>query len=109
MLTKNVYFQNFKNKNKQRKVLSIFKRLKRNYLNKNDQILLSLSKNYVSSFKKKDLDKYNKFNFFRLIGMGGSSLGAKAIYSFLKFKIKKSFEFLDNISSSKSNDLKKIA
>ena len=39
--------------------------------------------------------------------MGGSSLGAKAIYSFLKFKIKKSFEFLDNISSSKSNDLKK--
>tara|TARA_Y100000591_G_C21761245_1_gene660204 strand:+ start:33 stop:1019 length:987 start_codon:yes stop_codon:yes gene_type:complete len=39
--------------------------------------------------------------------MGGSSLGAKAIYSFLKFKIKKNFQFLDNISSGKSNDLKK--
>ena len=39
--------------------------------------------------------------------MGGSSLGAKAIYSFLKFKIKKNFEFLDNISPGKSSNLEK--
>ena len=39
--------------------------------------------------------------------MGGSSLGAKAIYSFLKLKIKKKFEFLDNIEVHKSNKKKK--
>ena len=31
--------------------------------------------------------------------MGGSSLGAQAIYGFLKKKIKKNFVFIDNISS----------
>ena len=31
---------------------------------------------------------------FRIIGMGGSSLGAQAIYDFLKKKIKKNFYFL---------------
>ncbi len=107
MLTKNVNFKNFKNKNKKRKVLNVFKKLKKSFFNKNDQILLSLSKNFINSFKKKDLNKYNKFKSFRLIGMGGSSLGAKAIYSFLKFKIKKNFEFLDNISPGKSNNLEK--
>ena len=107
MLTKNVNFKNFKNKNKKRKVLNVFKKLKKSFFNKNDQILLSLSKNFINSFKKKDLNKYNKFKSFRLIGMGGSSLGAKAIYSFLKFKIKKNFEFLDNLSPGKSNNLEK--
>ena len=42
--------------------------------------------------------------------MGGSSLGAKAIYSFLKLKIKKKFEFLDNIevNKHKKEKLKKL-
>ena len=41
--------------------------------------------------------------------MGGSILGARAIYSFLKKKIKKNFYFLDNLSEmdiSKINNLK---
>ena len=29
--------------------------------------------------------------------MGGSILGAKAIYDFLKYKIKKNFLFIDNL------------
>ena len=33
-----------------------------------------------------------------LVGMGGSILGAKALYSFLKRKIKKIFFFQDNLS-----------
>ncbi|MBO6489216.1 MAG: glucose-6-phosphate isomerase, partial [Pelagibacteraceae bacterium] len=33
-----------------------------------------------------------------LVGMGGSILGAKVLYSFLKRKIKKNFFFLDNLS-----------
>jgi glucose-6-phosphate isomerase len=33
--------------------------------------------------------------------MGGSSLGAKAIYNFLQHKIKKRFSFFDNLKSRK--------
>ena len=33
--------------------------------------------------------------------MGGSSLGTQAIYDFLKHKIKKNFEFLDNLKPNK--------
>ena len=42
--------------------------------------------------------------------MGGSILGSKAIYYFLKDKIKKKFFFTDNLSSFKNNltDKKKI-
>ena len=38
--------------------------------------------------------------------MGGSVLGANAIYSFLKIKIKKDFVFMDNIDLNKINFLK---
>ena len=39
--------------------------------------------------------------------MGGSSLGAKAIYNFLKHKIKKNFYFIDNLKNEKKIDNKK--
>ena len=40
--------------------------------------------------------------------MGGSSLGAQAIYDFLKKKIKKKFSFIDNLQiHSKKNNLNK--
>ena len=39
--------------------------------------------------------------------MGGSSLGAKAIYSFFKDKIKKNFIFLDNLDQFKIEIIKK--
>ena len=35
---------------------------------------------------------------FQIYGMGGSSLGAKAIYDFLNHKIKKKFYFYDNLN-----------
>jgi glucose-6-phosphate isomerase len=45
---------------------------------------------------------------FRIIGMGGSSLGANAIYDFLKKKLKKNFLFFDNLNTNlKINDKKK--
>ena len=40
--------------------------------------------------------------------MGGSSLGTQAIYDFLEHKIKKKFEFLDNLKSHKKKKKKKI-
>ena len=39
--------------------------------------------------------------------MGGSSLGTQAIYSFLKHKVKKSFTFIDDLSSQPENNRSK--
>ena len=39
--------------------------------------------------------------------MGGSSLGAQAIYDFLKNKIKKNFLFIDNLQARKKISKKK--
>jgi glucose-6-phosphate isomerase len=42
-----------------------------------------------------------------VIGMGGSSLGAKAIYDFLRHKIKKRFFFIDNLKINNTERKKK--
>jgi glucose-6-phosphate isomerase len=68
--------------------------------NKN-QIINSLSKNYKNNFNKQVLKKYKNSLNYRVIGMGGSSLGTKAIYNFLKHKIKKNFVFFDNLKEKK--------
>ena len=64
----------------------------------------SLSKKFKFNFKKKDLKKYQKYKTIVIIGMGGSVLGAKAIYSFLQHKIKKEFIFFDNLDELKLKD-----
>mgnify|MGYP001417407708 FL=1 len=66
----------------------------------NNNLLKSLSKSYNYSFKKKTLNKFRKEKTFKIIGMGGSILGAEAIYSFLKCK--KKFYFINNLQ----NDLR---
>ena len=107
MLTSNVKLINFKNNKKKTNIIKILNDIKKNFDDKKNLFLQSLSINYKNSFEKDDLKKYKRFKLFRLIGMGGSSLGAKAIYSFLKNKIKKKFEFFDNIYSHKYKDIKK--
>ncbi len=88
MLTKNIKFLNFRTEGKkkliEKQLISKF-----NYYS-NHKLIKSFSKYYTYSFEKKKIQKYKKFNNFNIIGMGGSSLGAKAIYNFLKNKIKKS-------------------
>jgi len=101
MLTGNIKFQNFKNKKKKIKITKIFKNIKKKIDDEKDLFLYSLSANYKNSFNKNDLKKYKKFNSYNLIGMGGSSLGAKAIYSFLQNRIKKNFNFIDNLKIEK--------
>ncbi len=99
MLTKNINFINFKklNKKKNKKILKILESL----LSKKNEILNSLKKNYQNSYNKKQIIKYKKYSNFTLIGMGGSILGAKTIYSFLKNKIKKNFIFKDDFEIEK--------
>ena len=99
MFTKNIRLKGFGDiKNKKKSKANILKSLN-NY--KNHKLVESFSKNYTYSFSQSQIKKYKKFNNYNLIGMGGSSLGAKAIYNFLSPKIKKKFTFFDNLSSKK--------
>ena len=103
MLTEKIKYTLFKNKINNS---SIKKKLKI-ILNEDNEVLKSLGNNYQSSFKKSSLSKYYKFNNFRIIGMGGSSLGSQAIYDFLKSKTKKKFNFVNNLQAQNKPDKKK--
>jgi len=105
-LSQNIHFKNFQIKKNKKKINTIKKKLT-NLVNENNEIIVSLSKKYKYSFKIKGLSKYKNFFNYRIIGMGGSSLGAKAIYNFLKHKIKKNFYFIDNLKNEKKIDNKK--
>ena len=63
--------------------------------------------NYNFNFDIKDLKKFKKFNTIAIIGMGGSILGAKAIYYFLRKKIKKKVYFFDDVNSQNIFSFKK--
>ena len=91
MVFSNIEFKNFYKKKKLFKVKKILNRILVNYSKGNNLILLSLSKKYKYSFKFQNLKRYKKFKYFKIFGMGGSSLGAEAIYFFLRKKIKKKF------------------
>ena len=98
MLTKNINFNNFPYKKKYN-IKNIFNDIKKNYFLGKEKLLLSLSDQYKYSFDVKKISKFKRFSIYRIIGMGGSILGAEAIYNFLKFKIKKKFIFLNNLKS----------
>ena len=103
MLTSGIDFLNFKIKVKKfsikQKLVSIIK--------EKNQILDSLGKNYNNNFNEKILRKYKKSSNFRVIGMGGSTLGTQTIYDFLKSKIKKNFSFIDNLQNTQKKKYKK--
>jgi len=68
---------------------------------KNQPLLFeTLKPTYKYSYSKKTIFKYKKFSNIRIIGMGGSILGAEAIYGFLKKKNKKNFTFANNLNSN---------
>ena len=103
MLTQNISFKNFLTKNK-----NILVKKKLNLiLKEKNQVINSLSKSYKDSFSKKNIKHFNKKFDYRIIGMGGSTLGAQAIYDFLKKKIKKNFIFVDNLNAFTNNKAKK--
>ncbi len=103
MLSKGIKFVEFNIKSKN---IFLKKKLK-NIFDINNPIINSLSKHYKNSYDKKLIQKYKKFKNFRVIGMGGSILGTQAIYDFLGNKIKKKFEFINNLDSSLKNKTKK--
>ena len=104
MLTSNILFKNFREKKKNLKLTKKFY----SFLKDKNEVLNSLSKNYKDSFDQKFLNKYKKNNDFRVIGMGGSTLGTQTIYQFLNEKIKKNFSFIDNLNIENNNNNKKV-
>ena len=102
MLVKTILFKNnLIKKIKSKNILKANKKffeLKEDYKKKKIPILASFEKNYKFSYSKKLVNILKKRKNIILVGMGGSILGAKALYSFLKQKIKKNFFFQDNLS-----------
>jgi glucose-6-phosphate isomerase len=103
MLTSGISFVNFNKKNKS---LRLGRNLQ-SIINDKNEILNSLSNNYRDSYKKNFVNKYKVFSNYRVIGMGGSILGTRTIYEFLKHKIKKNFSFIDNLQNTLSQSKKK--
>ena len=103
MLTSNIKFKNFKNI-KSKKIKNFKKEKWFNEI----KLLRSLKKNYKYSYSKNQINKLKKAKNYRLIGMGGSTLGAETIYQFLKHKIKKKFIFINNLNPQIKDEQKKI-
>ena len=79
-LTENIKFKIFKKSKPNKQILKLFS----NLILEDNEILKSLSADYKDKWNQKTILKYKKFSNILLIGMGGSIMGSKSIYSFLK-------------------------
>ena len=100
------YFNNNLYKKDKKKVTKVIKNIFLN-LDKKKNTLHILSKKFDLELNYSKLKNFQNFKNVILIGMGGSILGAKAIYSFLEKRIKKKFTFLDNLDQIKIKKIKK--
>ena len=96
MSKNNIIFKNFLTIKKNIKIKKYFK----NLIKSEPKFFDTFKPNYKYSYSKKLILKYKKFSNLRIIGMGGSILGAEAIYDFLKKKIKKKITFVNNLNSN---------
>ena len=102
-------FKSFKKvytKKARKKLDNILLEIKSDIFSKNKTLNI-LNKNLKLNFKFKDLTKFKKYKTLVIIGMGGSILGAEAIYNFFDSKIKKRIYFFDNLDEKKLYNLKK--
>jgi len=113
MIKKDSFFISYTNRSR-----SYYKNLKRtkkifsSFLNdiNNFEIPLfeSYEKDYEYDFSAAMVKKFSKYKNIIIIGMGGSILGTKSIYSFLKKKIKKEVFFFDNLDPNLNLKYRKI-
>ncbi len=94
MLSKNINFKNFRLKTNTKIIRNNLTLL----LREKNEILRSLTPSYNNSYKKKIIKKLKDYSEVKIIGMGGSTLGAKSIFNFLEHKVKKKFYFIDNLN-----------
>ena len=105
MLKKSNFFKSyFINSSKYYKNIIRTKKVFNSFLidleNNNIPLLGSFEKDYEFNFSAETVKKFSKFKNIVIIGMGGSILGTKSIYSFLKKKIQKKVFFFDNLDSN---------
>ena len=110
ILTKNNISKNYFNNNlyinDKKKIIKVIKNIFLN-LDRKKNTLHVLSKKFDLNLSYSKLKKFKNLKSVILIGMGGSILGAKAIYSFLEKKINKNFIFLDNLDQLKIEKIEK--
>ena len=113
MLNNNISFKNFslqskKFNNNLKKVNKVFQSFKTDFNNCKIPLLDSYEKNYNYDFSTSLVKRYSKYKNIIVMGMGGSILGTKSIYTFFREKIKKKVFFFDNLDAGLHSELKKI-
>ena len=99
----NIKIKNFNKTKPSKKIKSLLNKL----ILEDNHIIKSLKNTYKDSWNIKKIQKYRNLKNITLVGMGGSIMGSKSIYSFLRNKIKKNFFFLDNFENTKIKEIKK--
>ena len=87
--------------------MTFAKKIKDEIMGDKNNLFKSFLPNSNYSFNFQSIKKFNNFKTVIVIGMGGSILGTKAIYSFLKHKIKKKFIFIDNLDQDFLSKIKR--
>jgi glucose-6-phosphate isomerase len=87
--------------------MTFVKKIKDEIMDDKNNLFKSFLPNSNYSFNFQSIKKFNNFRTVIVIGMGGSILGTKAIYSFLKHKIKKKFVFIDNLDQDFLSKIKR--
>ena len=103
MLSKNISFKNFNKCKVSKKTKLVLKKL----LFENSNLIKSLSRNYKDNYKIRNIKKLRNNLDVRVIGMGGSALGTRAIYDLFEETIPKNFYFIDNLQNKFDFDSKK--
>ena len=104
MLTKSIFLKSFTKKKSEIKIRKLLNLI----INQDSQLIKSMSKRYIDQYNFKNIKKIVSKNDIRIIGMGGSSLGAQAIYNFFRDKIKKNFYFKNNLEPLIKSPKKKL-
>ena len=97
MIKKNLFFKNniqqkYFKYNLLYRLIKNFKKVKHGIIkdvNSPNKTLHILNNEFKFNFKINELKRFKKFKNIAIIGMGGSILGAEAIYNFFNLKIKK--------------------
>ena len=101
MLTKLIKLKSFKKQKLNKKLQIDLNQI----ITDENELIKSLGKNYIDKYKFSKIKNLIGKNDIRVIGMGGSILGSKAIYKFLKDRIKKKFFFIDNLNLKKKSSI----
>ena len=107
-MSSDIILKNFEGKINLKEKKKLLQHLRNiNYTNR-PRFFESFKKNYKYSYDKNFIKKYKRFKNINIIGMGGSSLGAKAICNFFKNRIKKKITFSENLDLKKKKTINRL-